>query len=230
MKLKPRICVSITAESNKSVVKAIRRVERHADLVEVRLDFLKENPNLKAFREATRLPLIATNRQVRQGGLFKGSERDRLDTLLRACEAGFDLVDLELTTENLEEASRVVKASGAELMVSHHEFKRTLSEREIEKIMNRELKFKPNVCKIVGWVNRISDNLAYLNFLSKMQGKYRLVCFGMGDLGVISRVLSPLFGADFTYASEALGREAAPGQIPVIDLRAIYIMLGVGDD
>jgi 3-dehydroquinate dehydratase len=44
--------------------------------------------------------------------------------------------------------------------------------------------------------------------------------------GQISRVLCPLAGGYFTYASVAAGKESAEGQITAGELRKIYGMLG----
>jgi 3-dehydroquinate dehydratase len=50
----------------------------------------------------------------------------------------------------------------------------------------------------------------------------------MGVPGYTSRILCPLVGGDFTYASIEEGRESAPGQITAGDLRKIYGMLEDG--
>jgi 3-dehydroquinate dehydratase len=47
----------------------------------------------------------------------------------------------------------------------------------------------------------------------------------MGPLGFASRILCPLFGGDFTYASIEAGKESASGQITAGDLRKIYGMV-----
>lgn len=44
----------------------------------------------------------------------------------------------------------------------------------------------------------------------------------MGAPGIISRVLCPLAGGDFTYASIEQGKESAQGQLTVKDLIRIY--------
>ncbi|MEM2960941.1 MAG: type I 3-dehydroquinate dehydratase, partial [Candidatus Bathyarchaeia archaeon] len=60
----------------------------------------------------------------------------------------------------------------------------------------------------------------------EMSKKTNLVCFAMGENGLLSRILSPLFGASFTYASLERGLETAPGQITISELREIYRRLG----
>ncbi len=47
----------------------------------------------------------------------------------------------------------------------------------------------------------IEDNLTLLDFVSKASRRAKIVCFAMGEQGKISRLLSPMFGAFFTFAS-----------------------------
>jgi len=47
----------------------------------------------------------------------------------------------------------------------------------------------------------------------------------MGPLGLVSRILCPLIGGDFTYASMEKGKESASGQITVTELRKLYDMM-----
>ena len=57
-----------------------------ADLVEVRLDLLPKDPLrvIREVRDATRLPIIATNRMAQEGGAFRGGEEERIDILAEA--------------------------------------------------------------------------------------------------------------------------------------------------
>jgi 3-dehydroquinate dehydratase len=52
-----------------------------------------------------------------------------------------------------------------------------------------------------------------------------MVSFAMGPLGLASRVLCPLIGGYFTYASLGEGKESAPGQLTVDQLKGIYRMM-----
>ena len=49
----------------------------------------------------------------------------------------------------------------------------------------------------------------------------------MGQGGIISRLLSPKFGGFLTFGSLASGKESAPGQPTLADLRNIYGLQGV---
>jgi len=70
------------------------------------------------------------------------------------------------------------------------------------------------------------DNVTMLELIARHR-HLSMVSFAMGPLGMISRVLAPLTGARFVYASLAVGSEAAPGQLTVGDLRSMYETLGV---
>jgi 3-dehydroquinate dehydratase-1 len=47
----------------------------------------------------------------------------------------------------------------------------------------------------------------------------------MGEQGQVSRILCPLAGGYFTYASIESGRESADGQLTVKEMREIYRLL-----
>ena len=81
-----------------------------------------------------------------------------------------------------------------------------------------------DICKIITTAKRFEDNNRILELVHEFRDR-RIIGFAMGDEGRLSRVLSPLAGAYFTFASAAEGSESAPGQITVAELRTIYGML-----
>jgi 3-dehydroquinate dehydratase type I len=224
---RPKICVSIVAGGYIQVIEAIRCVEPHEpDLVEVRIDFLDNWKGLEMIRSSTDLPLIATNRRADQGGRNHGTEDDRVASILEACDLGFDYVDLEITTADLRLVIDEVRKSRTKLIVSFHDLHETPSTQTLDEIYKEELSFKPDVCKIIGYARSYNDNLSYLNFL-RSKPNVNLTCFAMGSQGIVSRILAPLFGGAFTYASAQTGRESAPGQLTIEALREFYRLLGV---
>jgi 3-dehydroquinate dehydratase type I len=186
-----------------------------------------ENPSgLKLIRGATDIPLIATNRSREQGGHSNFLEEERLGVLLAACDAGFEYVDVEATTPDVFSFVKEAKTRGSEVIISYHDFKGTPNRDQLEAIMTCELTNGADVCKIIGTAREPSDCLTYLNFLNENRG-VRLTCFGMGNPGIMSRIFSPVFGGEFTYASSDAGEESAPGQLTIRDMREIYRILGV---
>lgn len=222
----PRICVVVTASNDAEAIDTIRRTRPLLpDLIEIRLDYMKTLGDLRLIREATGIPLIATNRCSNRGGNVAGSKADRIARLLRACESGFDYVDLEIDTEGVEELAEKVKSLGAGVIISFHDFETTPEKERLEEILRDELSAGADICKIVGTSNTPGDNLAYFNLLLD-NADVEIVSFGMGIAGVLSRVLSPLVGGAFTYASAEMGSESAPGQLTISELREIYRMMG----
>ncbi len=226
--MKPKICVSISSPNETEIVSQIQRAERlTADLVEVRLDKLRSYDGLRKIAKSAKRPLIATNRPRRKKGDFSGPEERRVKILTQAAEEGFEYVDVELGTSNLAKTVSLLKEKGAKVIVSHHDYFRTPDKAKLASLMVRSLKLEPDVCKIATTALATSDNLTVLAFLQSNHRKTPLVTFAMGNPGVWSRILCPIYGGAFTYASLQKGRETAPGQLTVSDLRSIYGMLGI---
>ena len=78
-----------------------------------------------------------------------------------------------------------------------------------------------DICKVVTTAHSFQDNLTVLQLIAEFP-KSKMVSFAMGPLGSVSRILCPLVGGYFTYASIEEGKESASGQITVRDLRKLY--------
>lgn len=226
--MRPRICVPVMERTVKGAVRSLRLLERHdPDFVEIRFDSMKSSSSLSEIRDATERPLIATNRSKAEGGRFLGTEDGRLKTLMQAAQQGFDYVDIELRTKDVRTVIRDLKQCGARTIVSYHNKKITPTEATLESILASEKHSGADICKIVGAAKGYGDNPRCLRFVDKHARNTKLVCFCMGTLGIPSRVLSPILGAYFTFASFRAGRETASGQIPIDELQTLYKELGV---
>jgi len=221
-----RICAVAPGRSLRELQGMVREAEKaEADLIEVRIDYQEKPVPAFAVRKLTSLPLIATNRPLREKGLFDGPEEKRLSLLLDAAEAGFEYVDVELSAGNVEEMVEKVKAEGSKPIVSFHDFAGTPPLRRLHTLLRKGLKKGSEVCKIVTTAQRPEDNLTCLEFLAQASKQTPTVAFCMGPRGVFSRVLSPLFGGFFTYASVRRGKESAPGQLTIRETREVYRLM-----
>jgi 3-dehydroquinate dehydratase type I len=214
---KPRICAVIVNND----LEAVREVEPFVDLFEVRIDLIGDGWQelVKQFKK----PWIACNRRVDEGGKWEGDEANRIAKLLEATELGADIIDLELRTTNLEQTIELIKER-AKCLLSFHELERTPSLNSLREIVQKQLEAGADVCKVVTTAQRFEDNLTILQLISEFP-KTRIVSLAMGPLGFASRVLCPLVGGDFTYASIEQGKESASGQITVSELRKLYEMV-----
>ncbi|MCW4048136.1 MAG: type I 3-dehydroquinate dehydratase [Candidatus Bathyarchaeota archaeon] len=218
-----KICVAIPAFRLQQTLDQVKALSA-PDIIEIRFDYRKELIDINAIREATDIPLIATNRCKEQGGYARETESDRIDLILEACKAGYEYADIELTTENLSQVIKEIKETGSKCIVSHHDFKATPSRRELTRLHDEAKSKGADIVKLIGTANKEEDNLEYLEFLKQHPGN---ISFGMSRHGIISRLASPLMGGAFTYASAVEGKESAPGQLTIKEMRSIYMTLEV---
>ena len=214
----PRICVAVQAVTVDQTIESIARSDL-ADLIEIRLDYRREPINLNAIRISTNKPLIATNRRKDQGGKAEEPESDRVQLLRDAVEAGFEYVDLASNTDGIENIVSELKGRGVKVIVSYHDFEHPLDIQHLESSHCELTKTGCDIIKIIGWTNGYEDNLPYLEYNKRHPGN---VSFGMGEMGTTSRILAPLSGAAYTYASLESGLELAPGQVPLKALWETY--------
>jgi len=214
---KPEICAAIVNAD----VAAVRRIEPLVDLFEVRIDLIGEA--WRKVAKALRKPWLACNRRKAEGGNWEGTEEARIAELLSALELKPAIVDIELASEKLIEIVSIIKRK-AQCLISHHDFQKTPSLDELKAIVKRQVAAGADICKVVTTAQRFEDNLTVLQLISAFP-EARVAAFAMGSLGHVSRVLSPLVGGEFIYASVQTGKESAPGQITVEDLRKLYEVL-----
>ncbi|MFC2005965.1 type I 3-dehydroquinate dehydratase [Chloroflexota bacterium] len=214
---KSRIC-AVIIDNN---LEAVKEVELLVDLFEARIDLIGDS--WQELVRQLKKPWIACNRSASEGGKWQASEARRIETLLQAIELGANIVDVELRTKNLGKIVQLIKKR-AKCLLSFHELEKTPPLDEMKEIVQKQLEAGADICKIITTARGFEDNLTALQLISEFPA-VKLVSFAMGPLGSVSRVLCPLAGGDFTYASIVKGKESAQGQIAVRDLLKIYEML-----
>ncbi len=217
----PKICVSILPKTEAEALSLIDKAEKaQADFVEVRLDALRGVQNLTDIARWGRTPKIATNKNHSFG------EQEHNKLLLNAAKNGFDYVDIDLDATAVAFINEV-KGQGAKCIVSYHDFQVSLTPQELNAVFEREVAAGADVCKIVTTPKYQQDNLTLLQFIQAASNKAKVVCFGMGDCGKISRLLSATFGGFFTFASLEKNSETASGQLSIEEMKAAYKLLGL---
>ena len=208
-------------QSIAEALQLIRKAEEsNVDFIEVRLDYLERGSRLADLTARQRIPLIAADRSLR-------NKTEGQAILLNAAKSGFQYVDIDLSSPKLQAFISQIKATGAKCIVSFHDYAKTLSALELNRILEREVSSGADVCKIVTTATKIEDNLTLLQFIQAAPVRKKPVCFAMGELGKTSRLLSPVFGGFFTFAALERGSETAPGQMTVQEMRAAYELLGL---
>ncbi|MCD6452790.1 MAG: type I 3-dehydroquinate dehydratase [Dehalococcoidales bacterium] len=213
----PRICASIVNQD----WTAIAQIEPLVELFEVRIDLIGNGwPEI-----ARRLnkPWIACNRSVAEGGRGENNEAERIAEINQAIALGASIIDVEMRTENLKNIVALIKQR-TRCLLSFHELHKTPSLIELTEIVQRQLDIGADICKVITTAQKFTDNLTTFKLIATFP-QIKMVSFAMGPLGTTSRILCPLAGGYFTYASIASGQESAPGQITVGNLTKIYQLL-----
>jgi 3-dehydroquinate dehydratase-1 len=223
--IRPKICATVAEGTEEGMARSAVDAEgRGADLVELRLDWLpglSEGSIERVFRrlEVVRVPKIATVMPSTIFGRYGGGGGDRVRLLMKAAEfVEYVDIGIEMGDAFMKQCLEGMENEVAEPVLSCHSEK-MLSTAEIEALINSMP--KRAVSKVVMPASSHRDNLLALDACASLEGRRRIV-FCHGSLGAVSRVLCPLFGSEWTYASVAKGREGAPGQLDIATMRKIY--------
>ncbi|NHV98696.1 MAG: type I 3-dehydroquinate dehydratase [Thaumarchaeota archaeon] len=225
--MRPRICVSVKADNASRVSRAIMVAERlGASLVELRLDHAGEKQYEAVLKtvESSHVGCVATIRPSWDGGAYHGDESRRLRLFEKALEAPFKYVDVEQKSKIASIVSRLASERSIGLILSRHEWAGTPGVKTLSKILSEMRKKDADMYKIVTRVRSPLDEANILFFISSIRGS-RVVCFGMGEEGLVTRILAPLLGGFMTYAS--YGEPLAPGQLNLRRMVSIYRRMGV---
>ncbi len=217
-----KVCIPIVERTPEKVRVVFGKAEPWADLMELRVDYL-EKIKLPPLLENRRKPLIVTNRRRGEGGKYEGDEKERLAVLRDAVDLGADYIDVELASERSFLQGLMKDKKGTRVVLSFHDFQRTPSPKELQRLFDRMVRWGADVIKIASFARSWEDNLKILSLIPFARArKQEVVAFCMGEKGKISRVFSPVLGAAWTYASLNRGKASAPGQLTVEEMKQIW--------
>ena len=217
------ICVAISANDTKLAIEKSRKaIKLGATFIEVRIDPFK-NPFAADFPELIKnivAKLIVTIRKSDEGGKFAFDETERQELIKKAIIAAPYGIDLEFSIEiaDLTQLIQLAKANQVKVILSSHDFQKTPELSQMKNLISEAAKKDADFVKVIGTASSLEDNLKMLSLpqIAK-KNKIQIIAFAMGQKGAISRILSPVFGAAFTFA--ALDEPTAPGQISIIALK-----------
>ena len=208
------ICVSIGRGRHRHVIAEHKHlVENGIGLVELRLDYLQGEVQVKRLLRDRPCPVIMTCRRKSDGGRWEHSEEARLTLLRTAIVEGADYVDLE------DDVAAGIRRYGVtKRIISHHDFQKTPADLTL--LHKRLASMDADVVKIAAMANHPTDNLRMLQMVHASRLPTVGIC--MGDIGAPTRILGGRCGAPFTYATFNDDRVLAPGQIGWRQMRETY--------
>jgi 3-dehydroquinate dehydratase / shikimate dehydrogenase len=218
--LPSRICISL-GHNDPEMFRKLAHIEaEHRELLfEFCLEFLSdpwEGPGIiREFRQ--RWPeayVIATCRRGEHN--FHGSKEEQLSLLQRAVEAGARGIDLEIETAR-DARQWMSKMRHCIRIVSYHNYQRC----PLLKPIIEELESMPaDIIKVAVRTGRAA--VLWRLVQAARECRRPNVILAMGREGGPTRIIAPVAGRSFTYASPASHEGTAFGQLDARTLREIY--------
>ena len=217
-----KICVSIATDNADELPLRVKKAfDLGADYAEIRFDFLAPDRVVAAARSVAgdRSRTVFTLRPEGQGGQFSATEEERIELLRKLAEMRPMLLDVELTAlQANDNLADYLELASIPVLASWHDFQKTPPNGELAKIMTA-MRMYSNYVKIVTTAKSLDDSLRLLELYDGAFGLYPII-FAMGEAGIITRIMSGLYGAPYAYA--ALEKAIAPGQLTLAQMKAIY--------
>lgn len=208
------ICVSLGRTRHSALLDGHQLLaEQKAELVELRLDWLRRRPDVGRLLKDRPTPVVITCRRQEDQGRWRLDEETRLAVLREAIIAGAEFVDLEVDI-----AKQVPRYGKTKRIISYHNFSETPI--ELPAIYKKLAQGDPDVIKLVTMAKTPADNVRVMEVLQRSE--FPMVAFCMGEFGVVSRILCRRYRAPFTYAGFSGKREMAPGQPTFAEVRNLY--------
>lgn len=195
-------------------------LELRTDYIEgLNTDTLKE---LIAAAKQTKLPVIVTCRDPREGGQNNLSADIRMEILAKAVKLGVDFIDYEYENFKHSDFAGVIKKNLAEnsktkLIISAHNFKNKFE--NLSQIYEQIFTLCPAaIAKTAYQANHINDCFEAFDILKKHGKKTIAIC--MGQAGIISRIIAKKLDAFMTFASIENNAATAPGQLTIEQMKS----------
>ncbi|MDQ2995131.1 MAG: shikimate dehydrogenase [Pseudomonadota bacterium] len=188
-------------------------------LFELRLDYWQaiDMARVEKLIASTPLPVILTLRPMSEGGRYQGSESTRIAWLKKLITLSPAYIDLEHTVadgviDELHAINPPVK-----IIRSYHHF----TETPLDLTAALAALHHPAVhtYKLATLANSTLDALRMLVFVQQHDN---VVGISMGEYGSCTRILAPVVGGCWTYASENEESAIAPGLLTIAEMVRIY--------
>src|SRR3954454_9419396 len=209
------ICVTIGRGRHSSLGEEWEQAAKGGvDLVGLRIDCLRRDPDLKRILKERPTPMVFTIRRGSGGWLWRGNEEKPQQLLREAIAPGGDYVDLASDI-----APKIRRFGKTKRIVSYHNLKTTPV--DVQDIAEKCEEADPDIVKVATAATTLAEAARVLHL--GVTGKYPTIPIAMGEIGVFTRILGARFGAPFTYAGFNPERSFAPGMLPYHVLKKDYL-------
>jgi 3-dehydroquinate dehydratase/shikimate dehydrogenase len=214
------ICISVTPESRQLAKVDLFNAASQCDLIELCLDRLVKEPDVKDLIESSKKPVLVSCRRHEEGGQFKGTEDERMMLLRQAILANPAYVEMDVET-----AQKIPRFGKVQRVVSFVSLDRPLG--DINQLFDEAVSVKADVIKCT-WPTQTLEAAWPLLAAVSQKRSIPVVGLGLGRCGLTFSLLGRKYGSPWIYAALEKGMEAFPGQPTVGDLDNLFRWREVG--
>lgn len=198
-----------------------------ADIIELRIDMFENIDErhvfgiFKSAREKFRKPIIATIRDIREGGSKEIKDRIGIYKLVTPIS---DLIDVEINSEILNDIKEICSLNMKILIGSYHNFLATPDYSFLEEIYSNGKGQGCDIVKIAVMPNNKEDIIRLIEFTLRHRNE-QIITMAMGEIGLPTRIFNPLIGSLITYGY--INRPSAPGQLSINEINHMFRILKI---
>ncbi len=233
---RPKTCAVVMGKTEQEILAlGLKANSIDCDMIEFRadefqkiLDFSSAKTVLGKLRKACTKPIIFTFRRKAEGGHTDVDFEyyKQLNSVV-AQNNYAEIIDIEATAAiDDPEFVNDLKLSGAYVIISKHDFKKTPAMEEIIQDFFELQSLGADIVKVSYMPSSKNDVLTLITATENMTSQFSLcpiIAISMGHLGTISRILGEFIGSAITFA--AINKTSAPGQLPIEGLTTMLSTL-----
>lgn len=208
------LCIAVAPESRRLGKVDLFNAAGQCDLIELRLDRLGKEPDLKEMFDGISKPVLISCRRQADGGAWTDSEDDRLVQLRTAIIANPAYVELELDI-----AGKIPRFGSVKRVISHTSLDKPLT--NVEALIDQAKQVHADVVKFVAPTPTLDAAWPLLAAVAKKRD-LPVVGMGLGREGVMFSLLGQKYGAPWVYAALEKGLEAFAGQPTVTEMEEVF--------
>ncbi len=225
---RPVLTVTVLEENIDEILALSRKAfNLGADCVEIRVDKIKSNKEVEELITEADFPHIISCRSTEVNGYFKDSEEERIKRQLIAINAGANIIDIELTTEEKlrQKVIKEAKNRGTPLLIGYEDMNKMPSGVKILKSLIKIEELGADIAKFAVKTESYEQMLEVLKIttLAKELINIPFAAIAIGEKGLISRPIACLLGASMTYC--ALEDNSQLKQLSIKQVEQVYDIL-----
>lgn len=208
------ICIAVTPTSRTLAKVDLLNASRQGDIIELCLDHLAKEPDVKDLLTTVDKPMIVSCRRKQDGGQWDDTEDARVMLLRQAIVAGPAYVELDLDI-----ARKIPRFGQVQRVIAFTRLDRP--EHDIDAIFDEAAALNADVVKFTWPTPTLDDAWPLLAAVSQKR-RIPIVGMGLGRPELTFSLLGRKFGSPWIYAALEQGMETHPGQATVHELDEVY--------